>query len=180
MNIKSVFETAFKIIVVACLCVLLLFQFSKKEKIVYVDAVKLMNEYKGMIAARQELDSKTSLWSANLDTLGHELELKIKEYQTGQKKLTAKEKALMEELIESKKEQYENYQNIVKEKVQKEDQQLTASVLGKVNDFIKNYGEEHGYQIIMAATQYGNIVYAKEGLDITDEVLNGLNKGSGN
>ena len=81
----------------------------------------------------------------------------------------------MEELIQAKQDQFTNYQQVIQEKFQKEDQELSKKVMDKVNDYIKRYGKKEGYKIIHAATQYGNIVYAQDGLDITDEVLKGLN-----
>lgn len=176
MTTKAIWEIAFKAIVIAGLIVVITLQFDKKDSIVYVDAIKLVNGYKGMQAARKEFELKTQAWKANLDTLKTELESKIKEYESTRLKLSAKEKSLMEELLQTKQDQFMNYQNIISEKIQKEDQELTTKVLGKVNDFIKKYGEEKGYSIIMAATQYGNIVYAEKGMDITEEVLVGLNK----
>jgi outer membrane protein len=97
------------------------------------------------------------------------------EYEGKKSKLTLQEKKLMEELIHSKQEQFENYQGVIREKIQNEDKELTAKVLGKINDYIKRYGQQKGYRIILAATQYGNIVYAKEDIDITGEILRGLN-----
>lgn len=176
MNHRSIAEMVFKATVIAGLLIVIALQFDKKEAIVYVDSVKLVNGYKGMQAARKEFEMKTAAWKANLDTLRTELEGKIREYEAGKARLGAKEKALTEELIRTKQEQYMNYQNIIAEKVQKEDQELTTKVLGKVNDYIKKYGEDKGYAIIMAATQYGNIVYAQKGMDITEQVLEGLNK----
>jgi outer membrane protein len=176
MKTKPTWEIGFKFVVVIGLLIVIAFQFEKKESIVYVDAVKLVNGYKGMQAARKEFELKTNAWKANLDTLKTELEAKIKEYEATGTRLTSKEKKLTEELLRTKQEQYMNYQNIIAEKIQKEDQELTGKVLGKVNDFIKKFGKEKGYAIIMAATQYGNIVYADKGKDITGEVLEGLNK----
>jgi outer membrane protein len=176
MTQRSILEMVFKAVVITGLVIVIALQFDKKESIVYVDSVKLVNGYKGMQAARKEFEMKANAWKANLDTLKIELEAKIKEYETTRARLSAKEKTLTEELIRTKQEQYMNYQNIIAEKVQKEDQELTTKVLSKVNDYIKKYGEEKGYAIIMAATQYGNIVYAQKGTDITDQVLEGLNK----
>jgi outer membrane protein len=176
MNQRSIAEMVFKATVIAGLLIVIALQFDRKESIVYVDSVKLVNGYKGMQAARKEFETKTAAWKANLDTLRTELEGKIKEYEAGKTRLGAKEKALTEELIRTRQEQYMNYQNIIAEKIQNEDQELTTKVLGKVNDYIKKYGEDKGYAIIMAATQYGNIVYAEKGMDITEQVLEGLNK----
>jgi outer membrane protein len=149
--------------------------FSGKNEIVFVDSVKLLNGYTGMKEARKNYDAKVSAWKSNLDSLKSEFEAKIKDYQAKQSKLTAKEKALSEELLQSQQQQYLSYQQVVSEKIQKEDQELTSGIVTKVNDFIKRYGEDHGYEIVMAATQYGNIVYSKKGNDITEEVLEGLN-----
>jgi outer membrane protein len=176
MNRKSILEIVFKAVVIAGLIVVIALQFDKKDSIVYVDAIKLVNGYKGMQAARKEFELKSTAWKANLDTLKTELESKIKDYQANHAKLSEKERKLTEELLQTKQDQFLNYQNIINEKVQKEDQELTTKVLSKVNDYIKKYGEDNGYSIIMAATQYGNIVYAEKGKDITEQVLVGLNK----
>jgi outer membrane protein len=165
---------AFISLLISCVAITLPY-FSAGDGIVYVDAQKLVNGYKAMLDARKEFEAKTASWQTNLDTLRLELESKIKEYESTGNKLSSRERALMEELIQSKQEQFMNYQQIVTEKVKKEDQELTAKVLSKVNDYVKRYGEDKGYAIIMAATQYGNIVYAEKQTDITEAVLKGLN-----
>lgn len=145
------------------------------DEIVFVDAQKLVNEYLGMQDARKEFEAKTQVWKANLDTLRREAESTIRQYEATREKLSARERNLMEELIQSRQEQFLNYQQVISEKIQKEDQELTGKVLATVNTYMKDYGRTRGYRIIMAATQYGNIVYAEEHTDITDDVLEGLN-----
>ncbi|HEY5750761.1 MAG TPA: OmpH family outer membrane protein [Chryseolinea sp.] len=173
----NVLEWIFKVFVIAGLIVVMAMQFRNQgNAIVYVDAVKLVNGYKGMQQARKDYEAKASAWKANVDSLKIELEAKIKDYQKDHDRLSAKERALTEDLLRVKQEQFMNYQQVISEKIQKEDQELTTKVLGRVNDYIKRYGEEKGYEIIMAATQYGNIVYSKSDKDITEKVLEGLNK----
>lgn len=161
-------------LILSCTAIMLPF-LSARNEIVYVDAQKLVNGYRGMQDARKEFESKSQVWKANLDTLRLEAESTIKEYELTRDKLSSKERSLMEELIQSKQEQFINYQQIVSEKIQKEDQELTGKVLTRVNEYMKDYGRLKGYTIIMAATQYGNIIYAEEHMDITDDVLEGLN-----
>ncbi len=145
------------------------------EELMYVDAQRLVVGYKGMQAARKEFENKSIVMKANLDTLGLELDAKVKELNESRTRLTARELKLMTEVVEVKRNQYLSYQQAIQEKVQKEDVESTRKVLDKVNDFIKRYGKKKGCKIILAATQYGNIVYAEDALDITDEVLEGLN-----
>lgn len=147
----------------------------ESNRVVYVDAIKLLNGYLGMKEARKEYEVKVSGWNANLDTLKSEMEIKFAEYEAKRTKLSVKERDLMEELLETKRQQFLEYQKIVTEKASKEDQDLTAKVYTKVNEYIKQYAQDKGYRFVLSANQYGSIVYAKEGADITEEVLEGLN-----
>lgn len=146
-----------------------------RERLVYVDSMRLMKGYKGMEAAQKDLQAKMMVWNANIDTLKNEFNAKLSDYQQRQAKLSATEKKLTEELLSVKEQQLANYQQSVAEKMQQENTELSGKVLSKVNDFVKRYGEKGGYTIILATTQDGNIVYADQGIDITDEVVEGLN-----
>ena len=147
----------------------------RQEKLVYVDSAKLLNGYKGMQAARQEYQKKATSWKANVDTLTKELQASIMKYEKEAAKMTAKEKSLTQELLKSKQKQLMDYQQAMNTKAQQEDGQMTSQVVTQVNAFLKKYGKKKGYRIILAATDYGNIAYAEEGLDITEDVLVGLN-----
>ncbi len=150
--------------------------FFKSERMVYVDSARLVNGYKGMETARAEFQKRTATMKANVDTLISEIQKEIMKFEKESAKMTAKEKDLTKKLIQTKQQQLGDYQRAVKEKAAQEDSQLTKKVLDEINAYLKDYGKLHQYKIILAATDYGNIAYAEEGIDITDEVLDGLNK----
>lgn len=169
------FQTAVIIVMAIALAVLYYFRFSSPQ-VVYVDSRRLINEYKGMIEAKKAYQQKSLLWKANIDTLATEVQESLKNYEKEIGKMTAREKQLSEELLRTKQQQLMDYQKAINEKAASEDSEMTARVLEQINVYIQNYGKEYGYKIIFAATQYGNIAYAEEGTDITDKVLEGLNK----
>lgn len=148
---------------------------TSKEKLAYVDANYLLNNYKGMAKAREDFKKKASVWQANVDTLASEVKKQIGDYQKDAAKSTPKERSLTEELIRTKQRQLEEYKNAMNVKAQQEDEQMTQMVLSEVNAHIKEYGERHGYGLILTATEYGNIAYAGDWLNITEEILSGLN-----
>lgn len=174
MKSTQLWDIAIKVSLAIAVLMLYLQRMDEGE-VMYVDAQRLVVGYKGMQAARKEFENKSIVLKANLDTLGFELEAKIKELNDSKGRLSARELKLMTEVVEVKRNQYVSYQQAIQEKVQKDDVESTKKVLDKVNDFIKRYGKKKGCKIILAATQYGNIVYAEDALDITDEVLEGLN-----
>jgi len=152
--------------------------FSKPSKnVVYVDAVKLISKYKGMEEAKKIFDAKKSKFTANLDTLRSEFEQTVAKYDKAKATMSAKEKSISQELIESKRNQYLNYEQIVREQSKKEEQETSVQILRDVNDYIKKYGEQKGFKIIVAATREGNVAYGDTSYDVTDEILQGLNGG---
>ncbi len=146
------------------------------QKVVYVDSARLVNNYQGMIDARQEYQKKALVWQTNIDTLAKEVQKAIQDYEKENDRLTAKEKELSQELIRTKQRQLQDYQKAMNDKAAQEDNQMTARVLEEMNAYVRQYGETNNYRIIIAATEYGNVAYAAEGLDITDDILKGLNK----
>lgn len=137
------------------------------QAIVYVDALKLMSQYTGMKEAQAALSSRTAQYTANIDTLKAEVSALMEAQGRG--------KGTGPAVVAAKQRQLAEYQDAVQSKYREENEKLSAELLGKVNDYIKRYGAKKGYTIIMAATHYGNIAYGDKSLDITDEVLTGLN-----
>lgn len=153
----------------------LCYQFFEEPKMAYVDSAQLIQQYRGMQDAVEVYQSKATVWQANIDTLANELAKTVQNYEQKKVSLSVNEKELTEKLIHAKRQQLLDYQKTISEKAQGEDQEMTKTVMEQINQYVKRYGQEHKFEIIMGATQAGNLVYAKEGLDITKEVLEGLN-----
>jgi outer membrane protein len=155
---------------------LLLYFFAfANNRIVYVDSNKLLNGYKGMIEARKEYDKKRSAWQANIDTLTKDVQDAIKSYSKNLALGTDKEKQLSKELIQSKQKGLMDYQNAIKQNAAQEEERLNQEVLSTVNAFLLRYGKKNGYKMILVATN-GNIAYADPGMEITDRIVEELNK----
>lgn len=149
--------------------------FTTSQKVVYVDSSKLLNGYQGMTDARKSYQLKVSVWKANIDTLVQEIQEDLKRYEKENSKMSLKERDLTQQLIQNKQKQLLDYQKATNEKAALEDDQMTKQVLDEINRFIKDYGQKDK-RLIILATAGGNIAYANEGIDITDEILEGLNK----
>lgn len=167
-------DLTFKICIVICMIAMVVIYLMQREKIAYVDSVKLLNSYVGAIEARKQYDARVEVLNKGVDSLRSELVEILRQYESGNER-TKTEQDRLKQMIEDKRQQLLSYQQAVNEKIQQEDKQLTTDVVTKVNSYIESYGKQHGYDIIFAANQYGAIVYAKEGKDLTDDILSGLN-----
>jgi outer membrane protein len=90
--------------------------------------------------------------------------------------MTNKEKELKEELLRNKQMQINQYQEAIKLKAKDEEQLLTQTAVNAINDYIKKYGKSKGFKYVLGATGQGNILYADEAQDITEKIIEGLNK----
>lgn len=153
-----------------------IYSFTHQQSLVFVNSSELINGYKGMQDARKTYQQKATTWKANIDTLANEVQSKIMDYEKQSSKMTTKERQLSQELIRTKQKQLADYQQGMNTQAQQEDSKMTGDVVAQINSYLKKYGKAHGYKVVLAATEYGNIAYADEGLDITKEVLEGLNK----
>jgi len=126
--------------------------------IAYINPGKLSTSYHGTTIRHQAFQAQTKTWQANLDSLTTEMA------------------ALPPAQAKAKEQQFLQYRQAIQQKAQAEEARVNQEILAEINTYIKQYGKEKGYDLILGATDNGNIVYAAEGKDITDDVLAGLNQ----
>lgn len=174
---KNWLQTSLNIFSIACILFLFTYIFLiKDDNIVYVESAKIMSEYKGALRAKKEYDAKVRLWQSNIDTLTIEVQNSIKKYEKELNGVSAKERELSKQLLDTKQKQLTDYQNAIRENARQEESKLFQGVVQEVNAFLLKYGKDHNYKIILIANQSGTIAYAREGLDITTKVIEELNK----
>jgi outer membrane protein len=175
MNMKRI-QISINILLIIGLISICGYQFLKREKIVSIDIGKLLQEYQGMKDARVEYDKKLNQWNASIDTLVEKWQQQLKQYEKDRPNMSTKERELKEELLYTKQQQLNQYREAIKNKAQEEEERLTRNVVNHINDYVDEYGKRKGYSYILGANSSGSIVYADKSRDITDEILDGLQK----
>lgn len=156
--------------------VLSLFYAQSFSQQVYVDVNKLLEGYKRTKVVRADFEAKAKTLNANVDSLMTDWQKELKTYEKERSKMSKKELKLKQELLGNKQQQISNYQQAIQKQIQEEDQKATQTVINDINDYVKEFGKKEGYKIILGASGSGNIMYADEMTDLTDEILVGLNK----
>jgi outer membrane protein len=149
--------------------------FFRNEKIAYIDTSKLMEKSKEIQALKKQSQIEADKMKANSDTLMSEFQEALKKYEKELAGMTSKEKQLTAQMLETKRNQIMQYQQAIQQKSQQDEQQKTQTILVNINKYISDYGKDKGYKIIFATTN-GNIAYADQGMDITEEIIEGINK----
>ncbi len=149
--------------------------FKNSSAQVYVDVNQLIDGYTRTKVEREAFQKKANTLKANVDSLITNWQSELKVYEKERSSLSKKEVAFKKELLANKQQQINNYQQAIQKQIQEEDQKMTQTVVNDINDYIKEYGKENGYKIILGASGSGNIMFADETADLTTEVLDGLN-----
>ncbi|MDB5124736.1 MAG: outer membrane protein [Mucilaginibacter sp.] len=172
---KDYLGYAFHILLSLAVLFLLFNFFFKSEKIAYVDSGRILNEYKGSAGAKKSYQAKAKVWQANIDTLTSEVKSSIQKYEKSLATMSKKEQDLSKQLIQTKQKQLADYQRGIQENAKQEEGKLTQGIVIEINAFLARYGKRHNYKLILIANQSGTIAYAREGLDITSQVIEELN-----
>jgi len=152
-----------------------IFQLQSSSQQVYVDVNKLLDGYKRTKIVKAEFEEKAKTLNANVDSLMGDWQKELKSYEKERSKMSKKELELKQQLLSNKQQQINNYQQAIQKQIQEEDKKSTQTVINDINDYIKEYGKTHNHKIIFGASGGGNIMYADESTDLTQEILEGLN-----
>jgi outer membrane protein len=170
-------QTAFNLVLFLGLVGLYVLYFTNRPpKIAYVESAKVLESYKEMQGARQRYRQQVESWQANLDTLKNTVQQELDAYNKIRPTLPPAQRQVREARLTQRQKQYFDYKKAVTQKASQEEARVTDEVVRKADILMKQYGKEHGYDIVLAATDAGTVVYGREGRDITAEVIQALNK----
>jgi Outer membrane protein len=142
----------------------------------YVDTNLLLQKYEAMKDAHAQYEKKEKVWQAQTDTLMQEWEVLLKSYEKESNRMTAQARQQKTEELRYKQQQISNYKQAIEKKSHEEQEKLTKGVVSTANEFIMEYGKKHHYKIILGANGSGSLLYAEKKIDITELILEGLNK----
>lgn len=146
-----------------------------QEKTAYVDNTQLIQDFKEMKSTEAKFTKKSEKLKKELDSVAQQFQLEVQQYQQKSASLSSAEKQEKESMLMQKQQQLQRQQQMQSNQLREESDVVIDSLITKVKDFVADYGEKNGYTYIFGSNESANIMYAKEGKDITEEVLKALN-----
>lgn len=146
-----------------------------EQKTAYVDTTRLIQEYSEMQEIEAEFTTKSDRVKSELDSVARGFQMEVQEYQTNMNSMTTAQRQETEERLMRKQQSIQQQQQQMGNQLRQESDVVIDSIVGKVKEYVKEYGKENGYTYIFGSNESANIMYAEDGLDITEEVLEKLN-----
>jgi outer membrane protein len=89
--------------------------------------------------------------------------------------LTIAQARAVEEDLGRKRQNLLQYQETISQDLMREEAAITQELYEKVSSYLKTYGDENNLQVVLTYSAGSGLLYANDALNITDQVLSGLN-----
>ncbi|MBQ2778619.1 MAG: OmpH family outer membrane protein [Bacteroidaceae bacterium] len=147
-------------------------------KIAYVNIDTLLNNYNFSVTLRNEMLRKGENMRMTLSEKGKAIQADMEDFQRKvENNVYATRQRAEEEqarIIKSQEDYARLEQRLVNE-LSAEEQKNNIALRDSINNFLTEYNKAHGYDLILSKMA-DNILLANEALDITKEVIEGLNE----
>ncbi len=147
--------------------------------IAYINVDSLLLNYQFAKEANESLIKKQEDSRLNINQKARQLQSEMGEFQ---RKLEAnaflsRERAEQEQSrLLKRQEDLRELDGQLSQQLMQVQQKMSEQLRDTINSFLKEYNKDQKYQLILSNTSSDNILYATEGLDITPEITDLLNK----
>ena len=150
---------------------------ANKDKIVFVDSDSLLNQYEYFKVLKTKMEAKGKAADADMKAKGQAFQRDMQQYQAQAQGMTAEQRAATEERLGRKQQELQAYQQNAGAAFQNEQAKEQEALYNKVSDYLKIYAKDKGYKMVLKYQKgMGDILFADESLDVTSEVIKGLNE----
>ena len=146
--------------------------------IVYIDLDRILTEYDMANDLRSVVETKVQNIQAEINRRGQKLEKQVAEYQEKiQKGLMTRSVAEVQgQKLQQEELDFNNYAAQKQQEIQEEQVVMMNQLGDAIQTFITKYNEEKQYAMILTNSGGAPVITAAASLDITDDVLAGLNE----
>lgn len=143
---------------------------------VYVNGDSLLENYDYFKNAKKQFEAKTLKTEKEIQAKTSVLELEFTNYQKMASSMSPEQRARTEESLMRKEQEIRLFSENAANKLQEEQSKFNEQLFDKVSKYLKEHAKEKSYKVVFNFTKGAGILYADDSLNITDEVLEGLNK----
>ena len=143
--------------------------------IAYVQSDSLLANYDYMQEIESELGSLSEKYEKEYQNRAQGLQTEINDFQRTAQNLTVAQGKALEESLMKKQQNLRIYQEDLSRKIRQREAELNNELYQSISDYLKEYGDKNNLQLVLTYSRGSDVLYANEGLEITNDVIDGLN-----
>ena len=145
-------------------------------KLAYINSDSVLKYYDYLKVNRDQLEAKTKKMDQDLRNRTVGLQNEITAYQRNVSGMTLGQARAAEEDLGKKQQNLQLYQQSLQQQLMQEEAKLNKELYDRITGFLKKYGQEKGLQVVLKFDPTSDVLYGGESLDITQDVIKGLNE----
>jgi outer membrane protein len=149
-----------------------------KGGIVYINIDSVLNNYDMYVDIQSELESKLKVSEAQLANQENTLRKEADDFQykVDRQLVTSSEAKNLQQTLMKKEQDLYQLQSNLQAKLAEEQQVAQRKVLNSIMEYLESIEAQKEYQFVLGTTFGGNVLYANKDLNITHEVIKGINE----
>ena len=148
----------------------------KELGIAYVNSDSLLTNYEYFQNMQQKLIEKRDKLNKEYQNRAQGLQQEITNFQRNAGNMTISQAQAVQDDLKRKQQNLLMYQDQLSQQLMKEENQMNNELYDKVADYLKRYGEQNNLKLVLTYAKGSGVLFADDTLDITNEVIRGLNE----
>ncbi|MCE7068360.1 OmpH family outer membrane protein [Dyadobacter sp. CY326] len=146
------------------------------RKTVYVQVDSLLKNYEFFKDTRKELENKNFQLENELTTKGRSLQNEVQFFQQRAQTMTPDQARSTEAQLMKKQQDLVAYRDQSAQALGQEEAKKNEELYKNIRAYIEKYNKENGFEYVLGYSLGGGILFANPSLDVTQKILDGLNK----
>jgi outer membrane protein len=148
----------------------------KTGMILYVNSDSLLSNYDYFKDVKKVFEEKSKKAQADLTSKGQAFQQEVNAYQRSANTMSADQRAATEERLARKQQELATYNQNAGNALSSEEAAENEKLYNKVSEYLKVHAKEKGYKYVLTYSKSNPaMLYGDESLDITKEIVAGLN-----
>lgn len=148
---------------------------SSELSVVFINSDTLLENYNYYQDLKNQIEKNQKSAEAQVQTLANQLENEIAAYQEKGAGMSEMERMKEEERLGRKQEEVVKFRKNLLEKLNSDDEAFQDSLHHRLTSFLKEYNKSRNYKFILGYQRGSGILLADDSLDITSDVIRGIN-----
>jgi outer membrane protein len=145
-------------------------------KIAYINSDSVLKYYDYYKEVRARFEAKGKKLDQDLQNRAQSLQNEIGAYQRNVNTMTIGQAKAVEEDLGKKQQNFRLYQQSIEQDLANEQAKVNVELYENITSFLKKYGAEKGLEVVLKYDPSSALLYGSPGLDITQDVIKGLNQ----
>ncbi len=146
------------------------------HKIAYVISDTLLANYDYFKIKSEELQAEKKKMEDDMNRRAQGLEREVADFQRTAGSLTINQAKALEENLYKKRENLMKRQEGLSQTLMQKEAAINGKLYDDVTRFLEKYGKKNNLEVVLSQQRGSGLLYAHKGLDITQVVIEGLNK----